>query len=151
MRDRRKQVEEMMEGFMALKHRMAFDRRLSASKSRITPAQWGVVVYIRNHAACTVKDIATAFSMTSSAATQLVEGLVKKGFIERKPLESDRRSVALTLSKKTHQHMRAMREIAAERFLELFKTLTDKEFEQYCVLHRKMVQSFCGDCVHAKD
>lgn len=142
MTDRKKQVEELMEGFMSLKHRAALKKRAAKTGPRITPAQWSVVMYLRNHGACTVKDIAAAFSITSSAATQLVDGLVKSGYVSRKASARDRRAVELTLSRKTFEHVEAMKKMAVAEFLQLFKALSDEEFKQYCALNKKITAGF---------
>lgn len=140
MASRKEKVEELMEGFMSLKHRAVLTARAGKTGPRITPAQWGVVMFMRNHAACTVKEIAKAFSVTSSAATQLVDGLVKSGYVVRKVDARDRRSVILTLSRKTMEHMEVMKRMAVAEFMELFKALSDKEFNQYCALNKKIVR-----------
>lgn len=141
MVDRRKKVEELMEGFMSIKYRTAHAARAVKCDANITPAQWGVVMYLRR-GTCTIKDIAAAFSITGPAATQLVNGLVKNGYVVRESDRLDRRMVLLTLSKEAKGHMETMRRLATRQFLKIFKVLNDKEFEQYCVLHKKIVTGF---------
>lgn len=142
MTGRRGKVEELMEGFMSLKHRAMLSTRSAKDGPRITPSQWGVVMFMRNHKSCTVKEIAQAFGITSSAATQLVDGLAKSGYVLRTVGKLDRRSVALVLSPKTRAHLEAMKKAAIAEFLGLFKILTDREFDEYCSLSRKIVSGF---------
>ncbi len=141
MTSRKHNVEELLEGFMSLKHRTAFSARGSARSPRITPSQWGVVMYIRAHASCTLKDVARTFSITSSAATQLVDGLVKSGYVTRTMDPHDRRAIALDLSAKTRTHVEAMKRAAVKDFLKVFEVLSQKEFEQYCALSKKLTRA----------
>ena len=141
MGDRKRKVEELVEGLMSLKHRIAFSSHGSHKNPRITPAQWGVLMCVGHADTSTVKDVAGALSITSSAATQLIDGLVKNGYVERVADVRDRRAVALTLSKKTKGRVAAMKEAAIGQFLKLFESFTDKEFELYCALSKKVVRA----------
>lgn len=96
-------------------------------------------MFIEERGESTVKDVAKALGITSSAATQLVDGLVSSGYVNRKTDEEDRRAVALTLSKKTKEHVNKMKKQGIQKFLTLFKVLNDKEFNQYLELNKKIV------------
>lgn len=135
---------------MSLKHRAVLTAKAGKNGPRITPAQWGVVMFIRNRTTCTVKDIAQTFSITSSAATQLVDGLVKSGYVKRQTDAKDRRAVALTLSKTMRDHVAAMKRMATREFMRLFKVLSEKEFNQYCALSRKIVQGLSRRTLHQR-
>ena len=126
---------------MSLKHRIAFSTHAPHKGPRITPAQWGVLMCVGHGAKSTVKDVAGALSITSSAATQLIDGLVESGYVKRAEDLRDRRSVSLTLSKKTKRQVEAMKGAAILKFLKLFESFTDKEFELYCALSKKIVQA----------
>ena len=47
-----------------------------------------------------LKDFATALFLEKSSASRLVDGLVRKGYVKRKPDPADARSVALDLTKR---------------------------------------------------
>ena len=126
---------------MSIKHRMAFGAHSSHKGPRITPAQWGVLMCVAHGEKRTVKDVAGALSITSSAATQLIDGLVESGYVNRAEDQRDRRAVTLTLSKQTKGQVQAMKEAAIREFLKLFESFTDKEFELYCALSKKVVQT----------
>jgi DNA-binding MarR family transcriptional regulator len=52
-----------------------------------------------------IKDMAVRFSMTPSAATQLVNGLVKDGYLVRTENIWDRRKVGVDLTVKGKKHL----------------------------------------------
>lgn len=139
MISRKQKVEEFLIDLQSLKRAMTFRMVGSADIPRITPSQWGVFMFIEERGESTIKDVAKALGITSSAATQLVDGLVSSGYVNRKTDEEDRRAVALTLSKKTKEHVNKMKKQGLQKFLTLFKVLNDKEFNQYLELNKKIV------------
>lgn len=142
MENRKKKIEELMENFQSLKHHMAF-RFIGSSKTpRITPSQWGVLMLIEQRGENTIKDVAEALGITSSATTQLVDGLVKNEYVVRETQTKDRREVRLTLSKKTKTQVGKMNKQILQRFLKFFEVLNDKEFNQYFTLNKKIIQNY---------
>jgi len=111
-------------------------------KPDITPAQMLVLHMMKHRGTSSVKDVAEALGITSSAATQLVDGLVKSGYVERETNTSDRRMVTLTLSEKSAAHMEVMKKQFFPEILKVFDVLTDTELEQLVALHRKVAESF---------
>lgn len=98
-------------------------------------------MHIEQDGESTVKAISQLFKTTSSAATQLVDGLVRNGYIVRKTSSEDRRVVLLTLSKKSKDRIAQMKKQVLQKLLTLFKVLNDKEFEQYLALNKKLVSA----------
>lgn len=139
---RREKIEELLESFHSLRRCTVFRGASSADVPRITPSQWNALMFIEHHKKSTVKEVADALGITSSASTQLVNGLAKNGYVVRNMGAEDRRVVVLSLSKKTKDHVEKMKKISVQKFLEVFKVLSDKEFEQYCILNKKIIRGF---------
>jgi DNA-binding MarR family transcriptional regulator len=140
MNDRKQKIEELLTGLRSLRRPMAFKMSGSLKMPRITPSQWGVLMLIEQQKESTVKDVAKSLAITSSAATQLVDGLVKSGYLVRETHPEDRRTVTLTLSKKSRNQVEKMKKQALEKFLKIFQVLSDKEFDQYFALNKKIVE-----------
>ena len=140
MTDRKQKIEELIENLHSLKRAMVFGASSDMNIPRITPSQWGVLMFIEQRDGTTVKDIANTLKITSSAATQLVDGLVVNRYVVRKNSESDRRTVILTLSKNTKMQVDKMKKQALEKFLNFFDVLNDKEFNQYILFNKKIVE-----------
>src|ERR1700678_2487811 len=109
MKDRKQKVEELLTGFRTLRRSTAFGSAGSAKSPRITPAQWGTLIHVEQQGKSTVKDISQTFKISSSASTQLVNGLVKSGYLARKVSPEDRRIVTLTLSQKSKSQIEQMK------------------------------------------
>lgn len=140
MNDRLQKLEEMMKSLHAFKKPIAF-KGDSAKMPRITPSQWTVLRSIDKRGTCTVKDISQDLNMTSSAVTQLIDGLVRSRYVLRKIQENDRRKVALTLSAKSTQNIERMKKHMLRHMLNAFSVLNDREFEQLFKLNKKVADS----------
>lgn len=139
MENRKKKIKELLEGFGSLRRNMAFRSSGSAKMPRITSSQWGVLMMIEQRGESTVKDVAKALGITSSAATQLIDGLVKSGYIVKKSSPNDRRTVILNLSGKTKAQVGTMQKQALQKLLNVFEVFDDEELDQYILLNKKII------------
>jgi DNA-binding MarR family transcriptional regulator len=140
MTSRKQKVEALLSDLQSLRRTMASRMAGSSTIPQVTPSQWGVLMLLEQRGSCTVKDVATSLGISSSAATQLVDGLVASGYLTRKADATDRRAVVLSLSKKSKTQVERMKKHALQRFLKIFEVLNDAEFNQYFALNKKLVQ-----------
>lgn len=140
MNKRKQKVEELIRNFQPLRYAMALPTTRHEGIPRITSSQWGVLMLVEQFGESTVKDVAKALSITSSAATQLIDGLVTNGYVVREIHTKDRRAVILTLSKKTKIRVNKMKKEVLQKFLKFFEVLNDKELDQYILLNKKIVE-----------
>ena len=139
--NRKKLVEEVMEDV-----RYTWRRTLISSHSDMCgsaiPRSQAIVMHIVNaHSNISVKDVATILDITPSAATQLVDALVKDGTIIRSMSEEDRRVVALNLSKEGKVRHRKYKAFQLARFQPILDVLTDDELVEFNRLQRKIHES----------
>jgi len=139
---RKQKVEALMENIHSMRRHMTFRSTGSREMPRITPSQWGALMVIEQHGGSTLKDMAESLVITSSAATQLVDGLVASGYVTRGTSTEDRRAITLTLSKKTEVHITKMKKQIVQEFLNFFAVLNDTELDQFLVLNKKIVAGF---------
>ena len=142
MINRKQKVKELLEGFHSLKRTMIFRAPRTIKIPRITPSQWGVLMFVEQNGKSSVKDVAKVLGITSSAATQLINGLVESAYIRREISKNDRRATTLTLSNRTKTQVGKMKKEGLKKFLEFFEVLNDKEFNQYILLNKKIVEKF---------
>ena len=90
-------------------------------------SQFEVMMFILRTGNPTIKDIAKSFSTTSSAATQLIEGLVHKGLVERKESQQDRRIVNVSLNKEGEAKCKTFKKLVFAQMTKKLITLTDQE------------------------
>jgi DNA-binding MarR family transcriptional regulator len=140
IKNREQKIKELMEGFRSLKRSMKFHSTKTGRIPRITPSQWGALMIIDGRKESTIKDIANALNITSSATTQLVDGLVVNGYVIRKENAEDRRQVSLTLSNKTKTQVESMKKQFNKKFQKFFEVLDDKEFDQFALLCKKIFE-----------
>ena len=139
---RKEKIEALLESFSSLRRNMAFRAVHTAKMPRITPSQWGALMIIEQRGESTLKDVAKACCITSSAATQLINGLVSSKYVVRKTRADDRRAVTLVLSNKTKAYVDAMKKQAVQKFITFFEILSNRELDQYVTLNKKIVERF---------
>lgn len=108
----------------------------------IAHSQWFVLKIIEHYKNRSIKDIAETLGISSSAATQLVDGLVRRGYVTRQDDPKDRRSVRLELSPKGKKNVTATNEKRINEMAGLFDALTDSELEECLRLQRKILSKF---------
>lgn len=137
---RKDKVETLIANFQPLRLAMTLPTTQYKGMPRITSSQWVVLLLVEQFDGSTVKDVAKAIAITSSAATQLIDGLVNNGYIEREPHPKDRRAVTLTLSEKMKGRVDKMKKDILQKYLTFFEVLSEKEFDQYILLNKKIVE-----------
>ncbi|MBO7298507.1 MAG: MarR family transcriptional regulator [Kiritimatiellae bacterium] len=122
-------------------------RRLEGSaqsddEERLTIAQAKVANYIFEHSneEIMLKDIAKSVKVTPGAASQMVDFLVKKGYVDRKQNEHDRRAVIITLSEKGKEILAVARGTFERIADEIFEGISCED-EQTFVRVLKLVYS----------
>ncbi|MBC7836516.1 MarR family transcriptional regulator [Acetobacteraceae bacterium] len=142
MTNRKQKIEGFMKSFESLQRAVKFNPPGFKMFPRITPSQWGALMVLGERDGSSIKEVADMLGITSSAATQLVDGLVANGYALRTEDAHDRRRMTVTLSGKTKKQVKQAKEQAALHFLELFGALTDEEFDQFILLHAKAIEGF---------
>ncbi len=107
----------------------------------ITPSQGFALRYVAENKSANVKDIAKTLNITSSAATQLIDGLVDKGYLIRKSSLDDRRAIVLSVSLKAKKLFKECKEQGLQKMIKLFDVLTDNELAEYSKLNKKITGS----------
>jgi len=133
-------IELIAESFHNIKQSLA-ERATPSHKMRITPSQSFVLQFAAKHAESSVKDIAESMFMTSSAATQLIDGLVKNGYLTRKDNPDDRRESILALTAKARSGFSKMKKDRMEKAKEVFSVLSEEELATYLSLNRKIMDN----------
>ena len=136
-------VEDILNSFHSIRHRMKAKSVGSGEKHPVTHSQWFVLGIIEHCENASIKSISESLEMSSSAVTQLVDGLVGNGYLVREEDPEDRRCVRMKLSAKGRKQIAAMKEKRIKVMSELFDVLTDQELETYHHLLKKI-------CSHGK-
>lgn len=143
MKHSAKELQEILEGFHTVKRALETKHAsCGVGMPTITNAQWLALGVISRHKEASIKDIYSTLGVTSSAATQVVNDLVKMGLVTKKANATDARGVVVALSPKTKRMMTALHKVMLENMSSLFSVLTKEEFKTYRALHAKLVHAF---------
>lgn len=140
MINRKETIESLIQNMHAMRHKLMVGYTSSKKTVVITPSQGFVLRFVAECKSANVKAISQALHTSSSAATQLIDGLVDKGYLIRNTKSDDRRVVSLSLSEKAKKLFKEFKEQGLQRMTELFNSLTDKELDQYAKLNKKIVE-----------
>lgn len=140
MTTREKLMENLLQTMSTMRHRLMVGYHHQKRKV-ITPSQACVLRFVAENPTVNVKTIAETLHITSSAATQLISSLVKKGYLLQKITPEDRRVRALFLSPKANKLFNEFKAQGLKKMEVLFKPLTDEELAQYAALNQKIADS----------
>lgn len=116
-----KQVELLRESIRRLEMNLDSINRNDCCCCGVSDAQCFVLVEIGRKANISVKELAEILRLDKSGISRTVEELVKKGFVERKTSEEDRRYVVLNLTEQGNDRFNKIEHDMNERF----KTILD--------------------------
>jgi DNA-binding MarR family transcriptional regulator len=139
--NRAEHIQELEKGFYAIQQKMLAKRQFSIGINHITFSQWRVLEKIDRNGKATIKEIHTDLGITSSAASQLVNELVRKKYVTRKTDPNDHRVSEVTLTPRMKLFLKKLKAENLKRMIELFEALTDREFTHYIELHTKIIKS----------
>lgn len=142
MSTREQLIEEILHSFHVIRNITKAKAASLGHQNHITHSQWFVLTIIQHFKKLSIKDIAEKMEMSSSAATQLVDGLVQTGLVIRQEDPKDRRLVKLELSPKGRKHLATTKKKRIAEMAEIFDALTDKELEEFVRLHKKIQSKY---------
>jgi DNA-binding MarR family transcriptional regulator len=117
-------------------------RCISSFENKITPSQMVIMGVVEESKIVTIKHIAKELQISSSAATQLVNELVKKGYLKRKTSDTDRREVSIELTEKFKKNITFIKKHIVGNMTILFKDLSDNELRQYLEVNKKIIKNY---------
>jgi len=107
----------------------------------VTPAQGQIIYIVGRNPGIGIKEIALKLDITSSATTQLVDILVKDGYLARKNDQNDRRAINLFLSQRAIDKRQEMRKRFVEQFSVIFEHLSNGELKEFLRLSKKIAEN----------
>jgi DNA-binding MarR family transcriptional regulator len=137
---RKRTMDLLLHDIHAIRHKMMAGH-VGKHHFNITPSQGFVLRIVATNPDASVKTVSRELRITSSAATQLVEGLVKKGYLKRAVNPQDRRAVTLAIAPKAQALFKKFKAHGMAKMQRLFAGLTDRELAQYAALNKKILNS----------
>lgn len=135
MENRGRLIETIFEDIYIIRQKITSELNLSMiDEMQLTYSQCLVLNLVRKNNSISIKDLAGLLDISSSAGTQIVDGLVNRGLLSRKRSKTDRRVLKIALSRKSvDQLRRGMKNIST-----ILSVLDDNELLKYCELNSKI-------------
>ena len=134
MQERNNTIEDIFENIHIIRQKIANEMNLPIEKMPLTYSQLQVLNHVRKNKSINIKDLAGLLDITSSAATQIVDGLVNKGLLSRKRSRTDRRVLEIGLSSKSLLLLKK----TMDKICHIFDVLDNNELHRYCELTCKL-------------
>jgi DNA-binding MarR family transcriptional regulator len=139
MVNRKKIIEEIIDSFRLLKRKI-MEEKLESGKCPITFSQAQILFIVLRQKNISVKELAEKLAISSSAVVQLIEELVKNGYLVRKNNPKDHRFVQIAPSEKTITQIKKFKSRFLKKVAALFDDLSDNELLQYHKLNKKILK-----------
>jgi DNA-binding MarR family transcriptional regulator len=144
MTNRKKIIEDLLQNMHAMRHKLMIGYTANREMV-ITPSQGFVLRFVAKNSSANVKAVTQALNTTSSATTQLVDGLVEKGYLIRRVDSKDKRITTLLLSLKAKKLFKEFEEKSLQKMTTLFDVFTDRELTQYATLNKKITDNIINN------
>jgi DNA-binding MarR family transcriptional regulator len=110
--------------------------------SDLTPGQMHAIEIIGHENSLRMKELAEKLGVTTGTLTVTVDRLERKGLIERKPNETDRRSYRVVLTEAGEEHFARHHEFHLKLTEDIASTLSPEEFKTFEVILEKVIKQF---------
>ena len=138
--DREKQITDLIDNFRAVYKAMFKVAPSLITELKITHTQMIILSFVKENEGISLKKLAGTMGITSSAATQQVNNLVRKGYLVREESNIDRRLVKIRLSGEMDRQIEVCETMFLEQLFTFFTGITDEELALYCELNSKIAK-----------
>ncbi len=148
MTKREELVKEYMQVMAMVQRQVLPIKASSAASQGLSRPQAEALHLLSCRESATIKLMAELLGISSSAATQLTEGLVQMELVSREASTEDRRVVDVRLTVAGKKKVEGLRLAAHGHIVELLAGLSDQDITELLVLLKKLAHS-CGadkDC-----
>jgi DNA-binding MarR family transcriptional regulator len=133
-------IQALLQNMEAIGKAMMSRKIEKPMSSMPTHAQLGILLVVLYQGPQSIKNLADKFRMTSSAATQLVNGLVQDRLLTRVEDKKDRRQIHVEMTAKGKRTLAIAKKQREKNMLEIFQPLTDTELMQLEKIQRKITE-----------
>ena len=133
-------VEQFIESSRVLHRKFWLAHHAVWRQLKLHPAQAHLLKWLDHHDPTTIKSLAEAMDITSSAATQAIRPLTKLGLVRQESAKNDRRQQHVILTTKGRQRVLAIRRKYRQQAQTLLRPLSETDLSQMVRLYRKLVK-----------
>jgi len=122
-------------------HRMGTSKfHMLMGNQDISSSQMELLLTVKRQQPVNVKDIAAQMRLTPGAVTQLIEGLVTKGLVDRQADTQDRRVTKIQLADGGKKKLKELWEKRTEMMRTIMQTLNTEELSVMLRVQEKIMQ-----------
>lgn len=137
--ERESLIREIFRDMIALGREIVGQRRTPHSAIGVSEAQGMALHFIANVDGLGIRQIADTMRVTSSAATQFVDSLVRAGLLVRETDPDDRRSVRVSLTDEGRNRLEELQRVKLAGIAQVLSFLSDEELRTFRDLLRKII------------
>ena len=108
--------------------------RMCEARFGLTRREWGVMATLATEEGLLSSELAQKVQLDRARTSRALSGLEEKGWVLRKPLDGDRRRVAIYLTEEGRRMYGLILPRMAQIHLDLVSVLSDEELEQFDTL-----------------
>jgi len=146
--DRKQYIADMIEGLSTVHQAIIKMASTILDELGISYTQMFILSYIKRNEGVSLKKLAATIGITSSAATQQVDNLVKKGFLVREQSNVDRRLLKICLAGKMDKRIEKLQTKYLDHLYAFFDVISDEELVEYYKIHSKIMEHILQKQVH---
>jgi DNA-binding MarR family transcriptional regulator len=122
-------TEDFLAGFDALAQAVRRARGANGADGGLTLSQYGLLEGLHDRRAARVQELAAAAGISASTATRILDALERRGIVRRTRSRQDRRAVAVSLTGRGEELLRAERDWLRGRQSAFYASLPAAEQE----------------------
>jgi DNA-binding MarR family transcriptional regulator len=138
MPDRKEQIANLVDNFRTINKGMVKFGPSFLNELDVTYSQMIILGLVKENEGISLKGLAATLGISSSAATQQVNTLVKRGYLVRQESDADRRLVKIRLSGEMDKRVENIKARFLEQISAFFDRMSDEELAQYSALTAKI-------------
>ena len=127
--------------------RNVMDERLTAYG--LTSAQLDILLYLEKRGDAAQRDLQTALGITSATLTRILDGMVARGFVERRASATDARAKLITITAAADELLCQLQEEEERIFLARFAAGFDEQELQTLTIWLQRLAANMGDTSEA--
>ena len=138
--ERQQLIQDLLQNMEVMGKAMFSHKAEPQQPGMPTRAQIKILLTVMYHGSQSIKSLSDTFYMTPSAATQLVNGLVREGHLKRIEDKTDKRKFQLELTAKGKDLIAVAKKHRAKKMTEILEPLTDTELKQLEIIQKKITE-----------
>lgn len=137
--ERRDEIDHILHNIHSINHVFMSNLHDIGKKHGITMTQGFVMKLISKKKPTTTIDIAKHLGISMSAATQIVDGLIKSNLVIKSVNDNDKRISNIELSPVSKQKISNLKRQTASNMIDFFDTLSDDEIYDFITITDKLL------------